>query len=191
LQLVTWILKIPPHLAYVATLPCETLMSAKQAVNDKLQGSVATYLRCGGVVNNQIKKGLLLSLRVKKIKSAKLQARTCTLSRALSPSFSMCVGQAQKVHETITFLLVTLPNIHRFKNNFTHRLSNKPFLIRLITTPPHLKYVTTLPCNLSLMTCFADNNVLQGSVATYTTYGGILNILLTANLPRNLPVKNS
>jgi len=47
-----------PHLAYVATLPCETLMSAKQAINDKLQGSVATYLRCGGVVNNQIKKGL-------------------------------------------------------------------------------------------------------------------------------------
>ena len=40
-------------------------MSAKQAINDKLQGSVATYLRCGGVVNNQIKKGLLLSLRVK------------------------------------------------------------------------------------------------------------------------------
>ena len=31
-------------------LPCETLMSAKQAVNDKLQGSAATYLRCGGVV---------------------------------------------------------------------------------------------------------------------------------------------
>jgi len=44
---------------------CETLMSAKQAINDKLQGSVATYLWCGGVVNNQIKKGLLPSLRVK------------------------------------------------------------------------------------------------------------------------------
>jgi len=27
---VKWVLKIPPHLAYVATLPCETLMSAKQ-----------------------------------------------------------------------------------------------------------------------------------------------------------------
>jgi len=26
-------------------------MSAKQAINDKLQGSVATYLKCGGVVN--------------------------------------------------------------------------------------------------------------------------------------------
>jgi len=64
----------------VATLHCETLMSAKQAINDKLQGSVATCLRCGGVVNNQIKKGLLLCLSVKKIKIreylAKLQART-------------------------------------------------------------------------------------------------------------------
>jgi len=41
-------------------------MPAKQAIRDKLQGSVATYLRCGGVVNNQIKKGLLLNLWVKK-----------------------------------------------------------------------------------------------------------------------------
>ena len=63
---VKWILKIPPYLALVAILPCETFMSAKRAVNDKLQGSVATYLRCGGVVNNQIKKSLLLSVRVKK-----------------------------------------------------------------------------------------------------------------------------
>jgi len=42
---VKWILNILPHLAYVATLPCETLMSAKQAINDKLQGNVTTYLR--------------------------------------------------------------------------------------------------------------------------------------------------
>ena len=61
------VIKHPPHLAYVATLPCETLMSTKQAINDKLQNSVATSLRCGGVVNNQIKNGLLLSLRVKTI----------------------------------------------------------------------------------------------------------------------------
>ena len=59
---VKWILKIAPHLAYVATLPCETFTSAKQALNDKLHCSVAAYLRCGGVVNNQIKNGLLLSL---------------------------------------------------------------------------------------------------------------------------------
>ena len=32
-----------------------------------LQGTVAAYLRFGGVVNNQIKKGLLLSLRLKKM----------------------------------------------------------------------------------------------------------------------------
>ena len=37
-------------------------MSAKQAFNDKLQGSVAAYLRFSGVVNNQIMKGLLLSV---------------------------------------------------------------------------------------------------------------------------------
>jgi len=44
-------------------------MSAKQAINNNLQGTVATYMRCGGVVNNQIKKGLLLSLRVKIFKN--------------------------------------------------------------------------------------------------------------------------
>ena len=55
-------------------LPCETLMSAKQAINDKSQRRVAAYLRCGGVVNNEIKKGLLLSLKVKKIKIGKYMA---------------------------------------------------------------------------------------------------------------------
>jgi len=59
---VKWILTPPPHLAYVATLPRETLTPLKQAINYKLQCSVATYLRCGGVVNNQIKKGIVLSV---------------------------------------------------------------------------------------------------------------------------------
>ena len=49
----------------------------------------------------------------------------------------------------------------------TDRLSSKPFLIRLLTTPPRLKYVATLPCNLLLVACFADVKVSQGSVATY------------------------
>jgi len=40
---VKWTLKIPPHLAHVATLPCETLMLAKEAINNELHGSVATY----------------------------------------------------------------------------------------------------------------------------------------------------
>jgi len=63
--LLNGLLKIPPHIAYVATLPCETLTAAKQAIGDTLQCSVATYFRCGGAVN-QTRKGLLLSLSVKK-----------------------------------------------------------------------------------------------------------------------------
>ena len=73
-------------------------------------------------------------------------------------------------------------------NVFTHRLSNKPFSIYLLTTPPHLKYATTLPCNLSLKACFADI-VSQGSVATYARCGEIFNIHLTANLLKNFPIK--
>jgi len=38
------------------------------------------------------------------------------------------------------------------------------------------------------MACFAEMNVTQGSVATYARYGGIFNMHLTTNLPRNLPV---
>ena len=37
---------------------------------------------------------------------------------------------------------------------FTGRLSNKPFLLWLLTTPPHFEYVAALPCNLSLIACF-------------------------------------
>ena len=60
---------------------CCLLMSAKQAINDKLQGNVGTYLKCGRVVSNHIKEGLLLSPTVKKSRKigeylAKLQART-------------------------------------------------------------------------------------------------------------------
>ena len=51
---VKWILKIPPH--FVATLPCETLMSTKQAINDKLQGSICTYLKCGEVLITKLRK---------------------------------------------------------------------------------------------------------------------------------------
>ena len=62
-------------------------MSAKHAINDKLQGSVATYLRCGEVVNNQIKKMFIAESVSENLfligeYLAKLQART-RLSRAL------------------------------------------------------------------------------------------------------------
>jgi len=95
-------------------------MAAKQAINDKLRGSVATDLSCGGVVNKQIKKGLLLSLRVKEIlKSVNIwqsykQERDCFVH--FLRLLAVCWPSAQ-VHETITFLLVTLTNIHRLKKN--------------------------------------------------------------------------
>ena len=63
--------------------------------------------------------------------------------------------------EAITVLLVTSPNIQIYFSFFSLRLSNKRFLIWLLTTPPRLKYVATLPCNLWLMACFADINVSQ------------------------------
>ena len=69
---------------------------------------------------------------------------------------------------------------------FTRRVSNKPFLIWLLTTLPHLKYTATL--YFVLKACFADINVSQGSVTTYARCGGIFNIHLTANLSKNLPV---
>ena len=71
----------------------------------------------------------------------------------------------------------------------TERLSNKPFLIWLLTTPPHLKCAVTLSCILSLIASFADINVSQGNAATYAGCGGIFNIRLTTILSMNLPVK--
>jgi len=95
----------------------------------------------------------------------------------------------KKVHGTTTFLLVTFAKYSPDFNFLILRLSNKPFLIWLLTTPPRLKYAATLSYNLSLMACFADINVSQGSVATHARCGGIFNSHLTANLPRNVPMK--
>jgi len=68
----------------------------------------------------------------------------------------------------------------------------KSLLIWLLTTPPHLKYVATLLCNLSLIGCFLTlkfHKVVCGKLATYARSGGIFNNQLTANLPRNRTVK--
>jgi len=47
-----------------------------------------------------------------------------------------------------------------------------------------VKWLLLLP----LMASFRDNNVSQGSVATYARCSGIFNIHLTTNLLKNLPV---
>jgi len=87
----------------------------KQAINDKLQGSVAIYLRCGGVVNNRIKKRLLLIVQVKfffkSVNIYQSYKQECDCFVHFSHLLAVCWPSAQ-VHETITFLLLTLPNIH-------------------------------------------------------------------------------
>ena len=87
----------------------------KQAINDKLQDRVATYLRCGGIINNHVKKGLLLSVPVKKIKIgaylAKLQARMW-LSRALCVCLATTLLKEEESARHI--LPITVPNIQLF-----------------------------------------------------------------------------
>ena len=48
----------------------------------------------------------------------------------------------------------------------------------LLTIPPHIKYVTTVPCNLLLIACFVTN-VSQRSVAHMQ---GVLGFLITVLL---------
>jgi len=129
---------------------------------------------------------------VKKIKIGgylvKLQARAW-----LSHTFARLANTLQEQEESARDNRVLACNFAEYspikKFFFTRRLNNKPFLIWSLTTPPHLKYTAALLSNLSSRACFAGINVSQGSVATYARCGGILNIRLTANLPRNLPAK--
>ena len=65
---------------------------------------------------------------------------------------------------------------------FTDRLRNKPFLIWLLTHPPHLKDVPTLPCSLSSIAFFSGINISQGSVARYLTCDGTFTYQFVANL---------
>ena len=85
-------------------------MSAKQAINDKLQCSLATYRRCSGVVNNQIKKGLLLSPSVNCLFSKyleKTQARTW-LSSALSERFSSVLARHAWDSHTLVCCVISI-----------------------------------------------------------------------------------
>jgi len=155
------ILKIPPHLAYDAISPCEKLMWAKQAINHKLQGSVVTYLRCGGLLITKLRKVYCWVCDWKKFKIGKYfvsykQELDCFVHfLRLLAVFWPSAQSARKNH----VLACNFAKYSPILIFFTHRLSNKPFLIWLSTTRPHLKHVATLPCSLSLMAYFADINV--------------------------------
>jgi len=58
---VKWILNIPPHLKYVARLPCNLSSMACFADINASQGSIATYARCDGICKSiklQIYRGI-------------------------------------------------------------------------------------------------------------------------------------
>jgi len=83
------------------------------------------------------------------------------------------------------------PSVHLSQAKSIIRFKDRLRRSKIFDNPTHLKYAATLPCNLSLTACFAESNASQGSVATYARCGGIFNMHLTANLPRNLPVKKN
>ena len=71
-------------------------------------------------------------------------------------------------------MVTTLSNLNQFKKNFTERYLSKFALKWILKISPHLACVA---------------NVSHDSVATYARCGGIFHTHLTANLPRNLPLK--
>ena len=127
---VKWILNNPPHPAYVTTLLCETLTSAKQANNDTLQSSVTTCIRCGEVVNKQIKKHLLLSLRVQKnLKSVNIwqsykQKRDCLVHFVRLLHFVVCWSGAQSAWDNHALACNFVKYSPIKKNSLTHSAIN-------------------------------------------------------------------
>jgi len=127
-----------------------------------------------GLLITKLRKVLLLSLKNIFIIGeylAKLQARAwlshalCAPGQHTAKRRSKCTRDNHVLAGNFAFAKY-LPILKKI----TDRLSNKPFLIWLLTISPHLQYVATLPCNLSLLACFADVNVSQ---ATYARCGGI------------------
>ena len=72
-------IKNPTAPCIMLLLPCETLMSAKQAINYKWQGSVATYLRCRGDVKNQIAESEWKKFKSVNILQSYKQERGCLM----------------------------------------------------------------------------------------------------------------
>ena len=85
---------------------------------DKLQGSVATYfVRCGEVFNTRLRKAYHWVCQWQIFHNpwtfGKVTSKSVVVSCTLHAWSTHC-WKTMKVHETITFLLVTLPNIHWF-----------------------------------------------------------------------------
>ena len=94
----------------------------KQAISDKLQGNVATYLRCGGIVNNQIKNGLLMSVRLKKFLKSVNIWQSYKLERRLANTLLKDEVSARDSHVFARNFARYSPIIKIF---FTLRLTNE------------------------------------------------------------------
>jgi len=102
-------------------------------------------------------KGLLLSLRVKYLNRwtfGKVTSKTVHFLLLLT----VCWPGAQSARDNHA-LACNFAKYSPILNFFSQALSNKSFLIWLLTTPPHSTCVATLPCILSLLACFAYINL--------------------------------
>ena len=102
----------------------------EKAIRDKLQGSAATHLRCGRDVNNQIQKGLLLSLSVNFFKSVNIwqsykQEGGCFVHVLRLLAMWWPGTQSAQDNHLLARKFAKYSPILIF---FTDRLSNKPFL---------------------------------------------------------------
>jgi len=108
-------------------------MSQNKRIDYKV---VATFLKCGGVVNNQINEGLLLSLPVKKIKSVNI-SQNCTQEGGCLIHFLRLLAVFWSGAQSARDNHVLACNFAKYSPIlivFTGRLSNKPSLIWLLTT---------------------------------------------------------
>jgi len=127
-------------------------------INNKLLGRAVTYLRCGGIFNNQIKTSSLFCLSVNFFKSVNIwhsygQKRDYVVH--FLRLLAVCWPGAQRTRDNHLFAC----NFAKYSPivNIFFSLAdsaNLVFLSWFLIIPPHLEYVATLPCNLSLVACF-------------------------------------
>jgi len=99
----------------------------KQAINEKLPGSVAIYLRCSEVFNNQIKKGLLPSLSLKKNQFGEYLAkkRGCLVHSVRLANTLLKDEESPRDNHVLACKFVKYSPIQKIID----RLRNKPFLV--------------------------------------------------------------
>ena len=125
------------------------------------------------VVNNQIKKSLLLSLPVNFFKSVNIW-QSYEQEGASLVHFMCLATKLLKDKESARHNPLSCRNYAKYSPILKcGSLSNERVSIWLLTILPHLTHVNTVPGNLSLITAlvcdcrsFFDINVSQGSAAT-------------------------